>query len=458
MDFPFTEPFKIKMVENIYRSTKEQRVRWIKDAYFNLFNLRSEQVFIDLLTDSGTGAMSDKQWSEIMLGDESYAGASSYYKLKDAIKEMTGFDFFLPTHQGRAAENVLFSVLVKEGDIVPGNSHFDTTKGHIEFRKATAVDCTINAASETTIWHPFKGNLDIEKLENVLKTNPSGKISCIIVTVTNNTAGGQPVSMANLREVRRLSTKYGVKLIIDSARFAENAYFIKTREDGYADKDIRDIAREMFSYADCMTMSSKKDAIVNMGGFIGFREEELFRKASTYNILYEGFITYGGMSGRDMNALAQGLHEGTEYLYLESRINQVSRLGTRMKEYGIPVLEPFGGHAIFIDAKKFLSHIPKEEFPAQTLALELYTEGGVRGIEIGALMADRDPVTRQNRYPDLETVRLAIPRRVYTDNHMNYVAATVGSVFEKRDRIKRGVKIGWEAPIMRHFTVRLERF
>ena len=458
MDLPFTEPFKIKMVENIYRSTKEQRMRWIKDAYFNLFNLRSEQVFIDLLTDSGTGAMSDKQWSEIMLGDESYAGASSYYKLKDAIKDITGFDFFLPTHQGRAAENVLFSVLVKEGDIVPGNSHFDTTKGHIEFRKATAVDCTIDAASDTTIWHPFKGNVDVEKLENVLKTNPSGKISCIIVTVTNNLAGGQPVSMANLREIRRLSTKYGVKLIIDSARFAENAYFIKTREDGYADKDIRDIAREMFSYADCMTMSSKKDAIVNMGGFIGFREEELFRKASTYNILYEGFITYGGMSGRDMNALAQGLYEGTEYLYLESRINQVSRLGTRMKEYGIPVLEPFGGHAIFIDAKKFLSHIPKEEFPAQTLALELYTEGGVRGIEIGALMADRDPVTRQTRYPDLETVRLAIPRRVYTDNHMNYVAATVGSVFEKRDRIKRGVKIVWEAPIMRHFTVRLERF
>ena len=458
MDLPFTEPFKIKMVENIYRSTKEQRMRWIKDAYFNLFNLRSEQVFIDLLTDSGTGAMSDKQWSEIMLGDESYAGASSYYKLKDAIKDITGFDFFLPTHQGRAAENVLFSVLVKEGDIVPGNSHFDTTKGHIEFRKATAVDCTIDAASDTTIWHPFKGNVDVEKLENVLKINPSGKISCIIVTVTNNTAGGQPVSMANLREIRRLSTKYGVKLIIDSARFAENAYFIKTREDGYADKDIRDIAREMFSYADCMTMSSKKDAIVNMGGFIGFREEELFRKASTYNILYEGFITYGGMSGRDMNALAQGLYEGTEYLYLESRINQVSRLGTRMKEYGIPVLEPFGGHAIFIDAKKFLSHIPKEEFPAQTLALELYTEGGVRGIEIGALMADRDPVTRQTRYPDLETVRLAIPRRVYTDNHMNYVAATVGSVFEKRDRIKRGVKIVWEAPIMRHFTVRLERF
>lgn len=457
MDLPFTEPFKIKMVENIYKSTKEQRENWLQDASFNLFNLKSEQVFIDLLTDSGTGAMSDKQWSAIMVGDESYAGASSYYKLKDAVKDITGFSYFLPTHQGRAAENVLFSVLVKEGDIVPGNSHFDTTKGHIEFRKAKAIDCTIDEASDTTVWHPFKGNVDIEKLENVLKTNPSDKISCIIVTITNNTAGGQPVSMSNLREVSRLSHKFGVKLIIDSARFAENAYFIKMREDGYADKDIRDIAREMFSYSDGMTMSSKKDAIVNMGGFIGFREEELFHQASTYNIIYEGFITYGGMSGRDMNALAQGLYEGTELSYLESRINQVARLGATMKGYEIPVLEPFGGHAVFIDAKKFLPHIPKEEFPAQTLALEIYAEGGVRGVEIGALMADRDPETRQNRYPDLETVRLALPRRVYTDNHMDYVASVVRNVFERRNSIKHGLKIIWEAPIMRHFTVRMER-
>jgi tryptophanase len=457
MELPFTEPFKIKMVENILRSTKEQRESWINEASFNLFNLRSERVFIDLLTDSGTGAMSDKQWSEMMVGDESYAGASSYYKLKDAIKDITGFNFYLPTHQGRAAENVLFSVLVKEGDLVPGNSHFDTTKGHIEFRKAKAVDCTIDASSDTTLWHPFKGNVDLEKLENVLKSNPAHKISCIIVTITNNTAGGQPVSMANLREVGYLSRKYGVKFIIDSARFAENAYFIKMREDGYADKDIRDIAREMFSYADGMTMSSKKDAIVNMGGFIGFRDEGLFQQASTYNIIYEGFITYGGMSGRDMNALAQGLYEGTEFAYLESRIKQVSHLGTKMKEYGIPLLEPFGGHAIFIDAKKFLPQISIEEFPAQTLALEIYTEGGVRGVEIGALMADRDPETRLNRYPDLETVRLAIPRRVYTDNHMDYVAATVRNVFERREQIKKGVKIVWEAPIMRHFTIRLEK-
>ncbi len=457
MELPITEPFKIKMVENIYRSTKTQREEWIKDAAYNLFNLRSEQVFIDLLTDSGTGAMSDRQWSEIMLGDESYAGASSYYKLKEAISEITGFNYFLPTHQGRAAENVLFSVLVKEGDIVPGNSHFDTTKGHIEFRKATAVDCTIDEAFDPTLYHPFKGNVDLEKLENVLKNNPPEKVSCIIVTVTNNTAGGQPVSMANLRAVGKLSHKYGVKFIIDSARFAENAYFIRLREEGYANKDIREIALEMFSYADGMTMSSKKDAIVNMGGFIGLRDEELFRQASAYNIIYEGFITYGGMSGRDMNALARGLHEGTELLYLESRINQVAWLGLKLSEYGVPVLEPFGGHAIFIDAKKFLPHINKEEFPAQTLAIELFIEGGLRGVEIGALMADRDPITRKNRYPDLEMVRLAVPRRVYTNNHMDYVAAVVKNVFDRRMQITSGVKIAWEAPIMRHFTVQLER-
>ncbi len=457
MILPFTEPFKIKMVENIYKSTREQRESWIKEASYNLFNLKSEQVFIDLLTDSGTGAMSNKQWSSMMVGDESYAGASSYYKLKDAINDITGFNYYLPTHQGRAAENVLFSVLVKEGDLVPGNSHFDTTKGHIEFRKAQAVDCTIDIAYDITAWHPFKGNVDITKLENVLKNNPADKISCIIVTITNNTGGGQPVSMENLREVGKLSKRYGVKFIIDSARFAENAYFIKTREEGYADKDIREIVREMFSYADGMTMSSKKDAIVNMGGFIGFRDEELFRQASTFNIIYEGFITYGGMSGRDMNALAQGLYEGTEFDYLESRINQVACLGKKLKEYGIPILEPFGGHAIFIDAKKFLQEIPKEEFPAQTLAIELYIEGGLRGVEIGALMADRDPETRENRYPELEMVRLAIPRRVYTNNHMDYVAAVAGNVFERRNNIKRGVSIKWEAPLMRHFTVKLER-
>ena len=457
MQLPPIEPFRIKMVEKIYSSTESQRKNWISEAHFNLFNLRSNQVYIDLLTDSGTGAMSDKQWSAIMVGDESYAGATSYYNLKEAIQEITGFPYFLPTHQGRAAENVLFSTLVKEGDLVPGNSHFDTTKGHIEFRKATAVDCTVDIASDTTAIHPFKGNVDIKKLEYVLRNNPTDKIPCIIVTITNNTAGGQPVSMANLRETSRLAKAHGIKFFIDSARFAENAWFIKNREDGYADKEISDIVGEMFSYADGMTMSSKKDAIVNMGGFIGFRDEDLFRKASTYNIMYEGFITYGGMSGRDMNALAQGLREGIEFSHLDSRIKQVARLGTKMKNYGIPVLEPFGGHAIFIDALKFLPEIPREEFPAQILATELYTEGGVRSAEIGALMADRDPITRKNRFPGLEMVRLAVPRRVYTDNQMDYVAAVAGNVFERRNELKRGLKIEWEAPIMRHFTVKLQK-
>ena len=457
MDLPFIEPFKIKMVEKIYKSTKEDRLRWIEEVSYNHFNLKSDQVIIDLLTDSGTGAMSDDQWSSVMKGDESYAGSSSFFRMKNAVKDITGFEYCLPAHQGRAAENVLFSALVKEGDIIPGNSHFDTTKGHIEFRKATAVDCTIDEAADIKVLHPFKGNIDTEKLEKILENNPPERISCIILTITNNTAGGQPVSMANLREVRRLADKYGVKVFIDSARFAENAYFIKTREKGYSDKDIKEITREMFSYADGMTMSSKKDAIVNMGGFIGFRDKELYNKASVYNIMYEGFTTYGGMSGRDMAALATGLYEGIEFPWLESRIRQVAYLGSKLKNHGIPVLEPFGGHAVFIDAGQFFPQIPHEEFPAQTLLIELYTEGGVRSSEIGALMADRDPVTRKNRFPEREFVRLAIPRRVYTNSHMDYVASVVSNVYDRRSTITRGLRIKKEAPIMRHFTVELER-
>ena len=457
MQLPYAEPFKIKMVETIKQSTKEDRIQWIKEAKYNLFNLKSHQVFVDLLTDSGTGAMSDKQWSELMLGDESYAGASSYYKMKDAIKRILGFDYFLPTHQGRAAENVLFSVLVKEGDIVPGNSHFDTTKGHIEFRKASCNDCTIDEAFDTTVQHDFKGNINLEKLEQVYKENPKEKIPMVIVTVTCNSSGGQPVSMQNIKEVSALSKKYGIKVVFDSARFAENAYFIKKREPGYADKTIKEIVTEMFSYADVMTMSSKKDAIVNMGGFIGFKDEELFKQASVFGIIFEGFITYGGMSGRDMNALAQGLDEGTEFPFLESRVEQVAYLGNKLKEYGVPIQEPIGGHAVFIDAKRFLPHLPKEDFVAQTLAIEVFIEGGVRGVEIGAILADRDPVTRENRFPDLELLRLAIPRRTYTNNHMDYIAAAIKNVFDRREQITSGVRILEEAPIMRHFTVELER-
>ncbi len=456
MNLPFAESYKIKMVETIRRSTRQERETWIKNAHYNLFNLKSEQVFIDLLTDSGTGAMSDKQWSEMMIGDESYAGASSYYKMKNAIKDLLNFDYFLPTHQGRAAENVLFSVLVKEGDIVPGNSHFDTTKGHIEFRKAKAIDCTIDEAFNTTLIHPFKGNVDLNKLENVLKSNPIERIPFIIVTITCNSSGGQPVSMENMRDVYALAKKYNKPVVFDSARFAENAYFIKIREKGYQDKTIREIVKEMFSYADAMTMSSKKDAIVNMGGFIGMRDPELFKKASVFNIMFEGYLTYGGMSGRDMNALAQGLYEGTEFDYLETRIEQVAYLGKKLTEFGVPVQLPYGGHAIFIDAKKFLPKVSKDQLIAQTLGVEIYIEGGIRGVEIGTLLADRDPETRENRYPELELLRLAIPRRVYTNNHMDYIAAAVGNVFERRNDITKGLSIISEAPIMRHFTVELE--
>jgi tryptophanase len=457
MELPFAEAYKIKMVEPLRRSTRGEREVWLKEAHYNLFNLRSEYVYIDLLTDSGTGAMSDRQWSEMMLGDESYAGASSYLKMKAVIKDLFGFNDFLPTHQGRAAENVLFSVLVKKGDLVPGNSHFDTTKGHIEFRQARAIDCITDKAYHPTDYHPFKGNIDLSKLEDVLKNNPIEKIPMVIITLTCNTSGGQPVSMANLKSVYALAKKYGTRVIFDSARFAENAYFIKTREKGYADKTIKEIVREMFSYSDGMTMSSKKDAIVNMGGFIGFRDRKMYEEASVYNIMFEGFVTYGGMSGRDMNALTQGLLEGTEFDYLETRINQVAYLGEKLKSYGVPLLEPFGGHAIFIDSRKFLEQIPKEEFIAQTLAVEIYLEGGVRAVEIGTLLADRDPDSRENRYPELELVRLAIPRRVYTNSHMDYVAATVANVFERRQNITRGFKIIRENPIMRHFTVELDR-
>ncbi len=457
MKLPYAESYKIKMVETIRQSTREERDQWIKDAKYNLFNLRSDQVFIDLLTDSGTGAMSDKQWSELMLGDESYAGASSFHKLKAAVKDITGFEYFLPTHQGRAAENVLFSTLVKDGDIVPGNAHFDTTKAHIEYRKAHAIDCTIDEAYDTALDHPFKGNVDINKLNNVIENNPKDKIPFIIVTVTCNSSGGQPVSMQNIKDVSRLAKKHNIPVYFDSARFAENAYFIKTREEEYKDVSIRDIVKEMFSYADGMTMSSKKDAIVNMGGFIGLRHKEIYDKASVFSILFEGYLSYGGMSGRDMNALAQGLYDGTEFDYLESRISQVAFLGTLLKENGVPVQYPFGGHAIFVDAKKFLPNIPKEEFVAQTLAVELYLEGGVRGVEIGSILADRDPDTGENRYPELELLRLAIPRRVYTNDHMKYIAAALINVFERRDKISKGLKIVREAPILRHFTVELDK-
>ena len=456
MELPFAESYKIKMVEPLRKSTREEREQWIKEADYNLFQLKSDQVYIDCLTDSGTGAMSDRQWAAMMMGDESYAGSSSFFQLKETITKITGFEYVIPTHQGRAAENVLFSHLVKAGDIVPGNSHFDTTKGHIESRKAFAVDCTTDDAKDTQLEVPFKGNVDPAKLEKVLAEN-ADKVPFIIVTVTNNTAGGQPVSMQNLRDVRAVADKYGKRVIFDSARFVENAFFIYEREEGYAGKTIKEICKEMFSYADGMTMSSKKDGLVNMGGFIATRHEDWYEGAKRFCIPFEGFLTYGGMNGRDMAALAVGLDENTELETIETRIRQVQYLAAKLDEYGIPYQRPVGGHAIFVDADRVLDQIPKEEFPAQTLAIELYIEAGVRGCEIGYILADRDPVTRENRFGGLDLLRLCIARRVYTNNHMDVIAAALKNVYDRRNEITRGVKIVWETELMRHFTVKLER-
>ena len=456
MELPFAESWKIKMVEPIVKSTREQREQWLKEAHYNVFQLKAEQVYIDLLTDSGTGAMSDRQWAELMLGDESYAGATSFFHLKDMIKNLMGFDYVIPTHQGRAAENVLFSFLVKEGHVIPGNAHFDTTKGHIESRHAHAIDVTTDDAKNTQLEVPFKGNVSLEKLEKVLKENP-GNVPFMVLTVTNNTVGGQPVSMQNIRETCELCHRYNVPVVMDSARFAENAYFIKMREPGFENMTIKEIVKQMYSYVDAATMSAKKDAIVNIGGFIATSRKDWYEGAKGFCIPFEGYVTYGGLAGRDLNAIAQGLDENTEFDMLHTRIHQVQYLASLLDEYGIPYQRPAGGHAIFVDASKILTKVPKEEFPAQTLTCELYLEAGIRGCEIGYMLADRDPETRENRFGGLDLLRLAIPRRVYTDNHMAVIAAALKNVMDRRETITRGVAIEWEAPLMRHFTVQLRR-
>ena len=456
MEIPFAESWKIKMVEPIRKSTRAEREEWLKAANYNVFQLRAEQVYIDCLTDSGTGSMSDRQWSAMMLGDESYAGATSFYKFEETVRRILGLHYVIPTHQGRAAENVLFSFLVKEGNVIPGNAHFDTTKGHIEARKAFAIDVTTDEAKDAQLEVPFKGNVSLEKLEKVLKENP-GNVPFMVLTVTNNTVGGQPVSMENIKATCALCHRYGVPVVMDSARFAENAYFIKTREPGYADKTIKEIVLEMYADADAATMSCKKDAIVNMGGFIATRKEDWYEGAKSFCIPYAGYLTDGGLNGRDLNAIAVGLDENTEFDMLETRIHQVQYLAKKLDEYGIPYQRPVGGHGVFIDADKVLTHVPKEEFPAQTLTCELYLEAGIRGCEIGYMLADRDPVTHENRFGGLDLLRLAIPRRVYTDNHMDVIAAALKNVYDRREQVTRGVAIEWEAPLMRHFTVKLRR-
>lgn len=450
------EPFRIKSVEPIRITTKDEREHLIQAAGYNLFKVRAEDVTIDLLTDSGTGAMSDTQWAAIMRGDESYAGARSYFALKQAVLEVTGFDRFVPTHQGRAAENILFTVVVQPGMEVPSNQHFDTTHANIRARGGKPIDLVIDEAHNPAALHPFKGNMDIDKLEQFINVVGADKIPVGMITITNNSAGGQPVSMANIRATAETLHRHGIPFFIDAARFAENAYFIKQREPGYADKPIAEIVREEFSYADGFTMSAKKDAIVNIGGLLAMRDEKLFELVKNELILREGFPTYGGLSGRDLEALAVGLQEGMNEDYLAYRTAQTAYLGERLLEHGIPIVQPPGGHAIYIDAMSLLPHIPQIEFPAQALSIALYVEGGLRTVEIGSVMfACADPDTGLMHYPKTELVRLAIPRRVYTQAHLDYVVDTCARVKEKRGSL-RGVKIVHEPPLLRHFTAKFE--
>ncbi len=450
------EPWKIKMVEPIRETTREERLKLIQEAGFNVFNLKSDDVFVDLLTDSGTGAMSDRQWAAMMTGDEAYAGSRSFHEMERTITEIMGFRYVIPTHQGRAAENVLFSALVKAGDVIPGNAHFDTTKAHIEIRGAEALDLTIAEARDPDLVHPFKGNVDLARLEAAL-ADPAhrGRIPFVIVTVTCNSTGGQPVSMENIRGVSEICRRHHVPLFFDAARFAENAWFIRAREAAYRDRDIRSIAHEMFSYGQGCTMSAKKDAIVNIGGFIATNDIELYRQCSGFCIAYEGFLTYGGLAGRDLAAISQGLRDVCDARYLEARTGQTAYLATELDKIGVPTIKPAGGHAVYVEAARFLPHIPRDRFPAQALVVALYVEGGVRGVEIGTVLADRDPKTGENRFPALDMVRLAIPRRVYTTNHMDYVVDTFRAIAARRDKI-RGLKFTYEPKVLRHFTARFE--
>ena len=454
----YAEPFKIKMVEAIELKSEEHRIKSIADAGFNVFNLKAEDVYIDLLTDSGTSAMSNRQWAKIMLGDESYAGAKSYYNFAEAVQDILGYQYVVPTHQGRAAENILMSFMVSEGQRVLGNMHFDTTEGHIQLRKAVPVNLLKDEGYITSHDTPFKGNMDLVKLEAELKAGAAnGTIPFVMMTVTCNSNGGQPVSMANIRAASELTKSYGLPFFFDAARFAENCYFIKTREKGYENKSIIEIAREMFSYGDGATMSSKKDALVNIGGFVAFKDNrEYFEAAGQKQIQFEGYKTYGGLAGRDLEAISEGLYEGLDESYLENRIGQIKYLGDQLKAMGIPMQIPFGGHGVFIDAKKFLPDIPQKNFPAQALTVALYIEGGIRGVELGTCAFGRkDPLTGEEYFPELELVRLAIPRRVYTDRHMDAVADTMKRIQEKKDQI-RGMKLISAPEIMRHFSARFE--
>ncbi len=448
------EPFRIKMVEPIRLISPDQRKIAMQKAGYNLFALKAEDVFIDLLTDSGTGAMSQAQWAAIMEGDESYAGARSYYHLKETMQEIFGFEYFVPTHQGRAAENILSAILIKPGAIIPSNMHFDTTDANIRARGGDPANCVIDEAFVTKSSNPFKGNMDLNKLEKLIKETGPENIPFGCITITNNAGGGQPVSLQNIRETSQMYHKYQIPFFIDCCRYAENCYFIKMREPGNERKSLLEIANEIFQTADGAFMSAKKDAIVNIGGFLAVRDEGLFQKISNELILREGFITYGGLAGRDLEAMAVGLREGLDEDYLAYRIGQTAYLGEQLIQNEIPIIEPTGGHAIYIDAGSFLPHIPHAEFPGQALGAALYLEGGIRGIEIGSVMfAHPDPKTGEIIYPNMELVRLALPRRVYTQSHLDYVVDILKKVAQRRDDL-RGFRITYEPQLLRHFTAK----
>jgi tryptophanase len=450
------EPFRIKSVEPIKITTREERERYLVDAGHNVFLLDAEDVLIDLLTDSGTSAMSHHQWAAMMEGDESYAGSRSWHRFEGVIKDIFGFEHVIPTHQGRAAERLLFGIMCKEGDVVPNNTHFDTTRANVEFTGAEAVDVVIPEGREPATYHPFKGNVDLEALENLIETVGVERIPLIMITVTNNSGGGQPVSMANIKAVSKIARSYGIPLYMDACRFAENAYFIKLREEGYAAKSVKEIAQEIFSYADGCTMSAKKDAFANIGGFLCTNDGELARQEKDLLILTEGYPTYGGLAGRDLEAIAVGLNEVLEEDYLRYRFASTRYLGEHLAAEGVPIVQPPGGHAIYIDAKEMLPHIPPSRFPGQALACALYLEGGIRGVEIGSVMfGKKDPDTGAEIPSPMELVRLAIPRRVYTQSHVDYVVEVIVEVYKRREALK-GLQITYEAPFLRHFTARFK--
>jgi len=452
---PF-EPYKIKTVEPLKITTREERDKIIRDAGLNVFSIPAEKVLIDLLTDSGTSAMSNRQWAGIMLGDESYAGATSYFRFNKSVKNVFGFKHVIPTHQGRAAERILFQVLLKAGDYVPSNIHFDTTRANIEVLDARAEDLIKAEAYDPEIVVPFKGDIDLEKLEKFIQDKGPEKIPLVMLTITNNSGGGQPVSMENIRETSRVCHKHELPFFIDACRFAENAFFVQKREKEYSSKSILEIARETFSYADGATMSAKKDALVNIGGFICLNDDGLEQKLRNNLIVSEGFPTYGGLAGRDLEAIARGLEEVVDQDYLAHRVDQVGYLWDLLNEGGVPVYAPAGGHAVYILADKFLPHIPREHYPGWALTVALYRESGIRAVEIGGVMfSGKDEKTGKDKFPELELVRLAIPRRVYTASHINFVAQALIDLYKEREKVN-GLKITYQAPNLRHFTARFE--